>query len=253
MGHHQSRSTATAAMVVVLSLVAASCGGAEADPSTTTATQAATAPPTTEATTTTTTTTTAAPTTTKTTAAPTTPTFTPAVDPELAIATVEAAIAAYNAGDIDGWFGRFAPDSEETECDTWGCFVQILMNANEQIEILQPCELVDPSTVGCEVFISNDFHGPAGITSTSVATFEIDADLNITNWDNNAECCDAQIAFNFAFHRWLRETHREAFEQIRPQSDGSLPGFERDVENMTIARGYIAEFIEASDEYPLTD
>ena len=169
------------------------------------------------------------------------------------IAAVEAAIDAYNAGDVDGWVAAFDPGAEEAQPEAWGYFFEILMNANQQLVVVEPCRVISagPSVVECTLAVTDDFHGPAGISDTAPAQFHLNDQLRITEWANNGDCCAAQFAFNTAFHQWLRASHFEVYAQIQPNDIESLPGFRTDPADMGIAIQYVEEFVAQSNIYPI--
>lgn len=188
------------------------------------------------------------------TAAPTTTTTAVRVDPEAAVAAVLGAINAYNSGDIDAWVATFAPESREAPvAETWGYFDEIFMNANQQLQVVEPCQPIatGPTVVECTIAVSDDFYGPAGLSGTAPAQFQLNDQLQLIEWNDNQECCDRQFLFNRAFNNWLRDSHPDIYEQIRPFDLESLPGWRTDPADMAIAIQYVAEFVEQSDTYPL--
>ena len=103
------------------------------------------------------------------------------------------------------------------------------MNANEQIEIVEPCRVVETSptgdtTVECSTTRSNDFHGPAGIIENGTDTFVVNADGKISSVESDGDCCIAQFAFNREFWQWLQVAYPAVFEEIRPIDDDHCPG-----------------------------
>lgn len=182
------------------------------------------------------------------------PVTTTVVDAEQAVGAVLAAIDSYNRGDIDRWVAAFDPESSEApEADTSGYFDEIFMNANHQNEVVEPCQLIasDPAVVECKLSMFDDFHGPAGISGTAPAQFRLNDQLKLIEWTDNQDCCDRQRAYTRAFNNWLRDSHPDIYEQIRPGDLESLPGFRTDPADMAIAIQYVAEFIAQSDTYPL--
>ncbi len=135
-----------------------------------------------------------------------------------------------------------------------GYFFEIFMNANQRLEVVEPCRLItgSPVVVECTIHLFDGFHGPAGISGTAPAQFYLDDDLRITRWDDNQDCCLKQAAFTRDFWFWLLDAHRDVYDQIRPIDNGALPGYGgRDPADMSIAIQYVDEFVAQSDKYPL--
>ena len=171
------------------------------------------------------------------------------------VSAVETAIAAFNAGDVDGWIAAWDPQAEEVRAEAQGHLFEVFMNANEQWTIVNPCVLVQgsPAIVECTISSRDDFRGPAGVgNDTETGQFTLNSDRKITSFDDGRECCTVKFTFNRAFNVWLSTVHPDVYEQIRPFDNESLPGWRKDPADMAIAIQYVEEFVAQSDVYPLT-
>ncbi len=173
---------------------------------------------------------------------------------DAAIAVVIAAIDAKNRFDLETWLMAYeggrrvgTPDFAE----------KILMNARQNWEIVEPCQVTGETASGdtiveCLIKDINVFWGVGGISDTKTRKFTVSADGLITNNDNTFGS-GRRNAFNTAFHQWLSDTYPESY------SDMDLgfisvngPGFDtRNPDHMLIAVDYVEEFVAQSDVYPL--
>ena len=173
------------------------------------------------------------------------------VDP--AVAVVVAALDAKNSYDLDGWLMAF----EGGEGQGFPLFAeQILMNAEQQWEIVEPCQVTgedssDETGVVCVIKDNNGFWGVGGISDTKRQLFMVNADGLITN--RNSFSSANRDTFNYEFHKWLEDSHPDVFSDsgfTRLSSSG--PGFDSgNPDLMLIAVEYIEEFVAQSDRYPL--
>ena len=174
-----------------------------------------------------------------------------AVPPE--VATVEAAYAALNAGDLDGFLDLLT-DSAATHMAK---IEEILINANQVTEIVEPCTsggttIRGETIVTCVVSTFDDFHGPAGIASTHTDTWLLDDVGAITSRVDDMDLFH-QFQFNRAFWQWLQGVHLDVYQEIAPFDLESLPGWNGDAASMRVAVEYVGEFIAQSEVYPLDD
>ncbi len=171
------------------------------------------------------------------------------VPPE--VATVEAAYGALNAGDLPTYLALLA-DNEAAESAN---LVQILINANGVFDVVEPCTKTGVTNRGetiveCIVATYDDFHGPAGIVSTHRETWLIDEDGKIGARDDEIDLFH-NFEFNRNFWTWLLDEHRDVYVEIAPVDLASLPGWQRDPNDMLIAVEYVDEFITQSPIYPI--
>lgn len=165
---------------------------------------------------------------------------------------VMANYEAFNNGDYDGYLATFTDELAQELPRVEGWRVD-----NEQIEVVEPCRVVETSPTGdtaveCSTTRSNDYHGPAGIIENVTETFVVNADGKISSVENDGPCCIAQWqAFNQGFWQWLEVAYPEVFEEIRPIDFDSFPGWQRDPADMLIAIQYVDEFVAQSADYPI--
>jgi hypothetical protein len=202
--------------------------------------------------------TTQAPPTTTPVASTTAPTTDATAAGESQVAAVMTAIEAFNAGDVEGWVAAFDPAAEEVEPEITPWY-EILMNANNRIDVVEPCQLVEanPALVECTLQRSDDFLSPAGFLGTQSAQFHLNDQLLITDWEDNQICCavfDERIfSYTGAFYAWLQSNHPDVYEQIKPvDSPRDVPGWKTDPANMAIAIQSVGEFLAQSDTYPIS-
>lgn len=172
------------------------------------------------------------------------------VAPEVNV--VLAAFDAWNAGDFEGFLAAFTDDLAQAEM---GGVSRIIFNAGSEIEIVEPCHVVETSatgsTVQCGIVERNGFHGPAGISNSSTSTFVVDLAGKITHFTEVGTCCSAEFTFQGRFWAWLADSYPNVYERIRPIDGQSLPGWEGDPADMLVAIQYVEEFIAQSIDYPL--
>lgn len=171
-----------------------------------------------------------------------------------AVAVVVSALEAKNNGDLAGWLSFYeGGKNPRTPLHA----EQILMNANQRWEVVEPCGVkeVDAegnTTVECVIHDANDFWGVGGIGDTVPGTFIVNEDLLIT-FRENIFGSSRRNSFNSAFHQWLKETYPGVFSESgfkRVSSNG--PGFDSgNPDLMIVAVEYVEEFVAQSDTYPL--
>jgi hypothetical protein len=174
------------------------------------------------------------------------------VDP--AVAVVVSALDAKNSGDLAGWLSFYEGGKNP---GTPLHAEEILMNANQRWEVVEPCVVKEVDAEGntnveCVIHDANDFWGVGGIGDTVPGTFIVNEDLLIT-FRENIFGSSRRNSFNSAFHQWLKDTQPDVYEDMdigRISSNG--PGFDsRDPEHMRVAVLYVDEFVAQSDTYPL--
>ena len=131
------------------------------------------------------------------------------------------------------------------------------MNAKQQWEIVEPCQVTGETSSGetmvsCLIQDVTGFWGVGGISDTKLQTFRVDADGLITN-DFMSFSSDRRDSFNRAFHQWLSDTYPDVYEEVDPgfiSSNG--PGFDaQNPDHMLVAVEYVEEFVAQSENYPL--
>ena len=171
-----------------------------------------------------------------------------------AIAAVVSALEAKNSFDLDGWLAALEGGKSQ---GTPLFAEEILMNAKQQWEVVEPCEVTGENAAGeavVECLLSNtdDFWGVGGIFDTKTQTFTVNADGLITS-QRNIFASSRRDIFNRAFHQWLSDIHPDVYAEMdigRISSNG--PGFDtQNPEHMLVAVDYVEEFVAQSDTYPL--
>jgi hypothetical protein len=170
-----------------------------------------------------------------------------------AIAVVVSALDAKNRFDLDGWLMAF----EGGKRQGIPLFAdEILMNANQHWEVVEPCQVTaetgsGQSVVECVISNTDDFWGAGGIFDTKNQRFTVNADELIT--DSNSFSSDRRDSFNRAFHQWLSDTHPDVYASMDPGYISSAgPGFDtQNPGHMLVAVDYVEEFVAQSDTYPL--
>ena len=171
-----------------------------------------------------------------------------------ALSVVMTSYEAWNNGDYDGYLATFTVEAAEEEA---GDLTQILMNANQQIEPVEPCRVIETSptgesTVQCLTTVRNDWNGPAGITDNGTETFVVNAENKISSRDDLTPDFSAYFKFNREFWLWFLMAYPDVYEEIKPIDAESLPGWQRDPSDMLIAVQYVDEFVAQSDDYPIS-
>ena len=174
------------------------------------------------------------------------------VDP--AVAVVVSALDAKNSGDLAGWLA-FHKDGKNPNTPLHA--EQILMNANQRLEVVEPCQVKAAdaegnTTVECVIHDVNDFWGVGGIGDTKPGEFIVNEDLLIT-YRQNIFGSSRRDQFNASFHLWLRDTHPDVWDDSGfRQLSSNGPGFDvRNADLMAVAVEYVEEFVAQSDTYPL--
>jgi hypothetical protein len=177
-----------------------------------------------------------------------------------AIAVVVSALDAKNSLDLERWLMAFE-GGRRSEIPLHA--EEILMNANQQWALVDPCQVTRENADGdtvVECLISNtdDFWGTGGIFDTRAFEFSVNPDGLITSEvgltpNEIGFSSDRRDAFNQSFHLWLRDTHPDVFAEMGlgfTSSNG--PGFDaRDSTHMLVAVDFVEEFVAQSDTYPL--
>jgi hypothetical protein len=170
---------------------------------------------------------------------------------DAALAAVLSALDAKNSFDLDRWLAAF----EGGQRGGVPIFAEeILMNAEERWEVVEPCEVTGEAPSGdtvveCLIEDITSFWGVGGISDTKVLRFTVNTDGLISSNDHFGQA--SKNSFNQAFHQWLSDTHPDVYYGQRfPSSSG--PGFDtRNPDHMLIAVEYVEEFVAQSDKYPL--
>ena len=170
---------------------------------------------------------------------------------------IDAVLVAYlaqNNGDVETYLATLGP-AVASDATRWND-LEVLATLNARTEFVEPCRRVESrrpgeTTIQCTVRSTNDLDEPAGIFVTSTEFFSVDPHGKINDRDSVDIGITDRLMFIRAFWRWLNAEHPEAYAQIDPYDDQSLPGFRRDPANALIALEYVAEFVEQSDIYPL--
>jgi hypothetical protein len=176
------------------------------------------------------------------------------------VEVVVAAIDAKNRFDLDAWLVAFEGGKHQ---GTPLFAEEILMNANQQWELVEPCQVTRENADGdtvVECLISNidDFWGTGGIFDTRAFEFSVNPDGLITSLEGltpneNGFSSDRRNAFNQSYHLWLSDTHPDVFAEMGLRSASSNgPGFDaKDSTHMLVAVDYVEDFVAQSDTYPL--
>ena len=166
---------------------------------------------------------------------------------------VISALDAKNNLDLDRWLMAFEGGNRQ---GTPLFAEQILMNANQHWEVIEPCQVTgetasSETVVECLISNTDGFWGVGGIFDTKNQTFTVNDDGLITNKNNFAS--DRRDSFNRAFHQWLSDTHPDVYAEMDPgQISSNGPGFDtRNPDHMLVAVDYVEEFVAQSDTYPL--
>ncbi len=182
------------------------------------------------------------------------------VDEEaVAIAAVVSAVDAKSSFDLDGWLDAF----EGGERQGVPLFAeQILMNAEQQWDITEPCQVVGVSAVGdtvvdCLIVNTDSFWGVGNIYEPRTLTFHVNDDGKLTTREGvTSETTfrsQRRLSFNRSFHQWLSDTYPDVYKEVGYESiSSSGPGFAtQNPDHMLIAVDYVGEFVAQSDDYPL--
>jgi hypothetical protein len=171
-----------------------------------------------------------------------------------AIEVVVSALDAKNSFDLDRWLAAFEGGKRQ---GTPLFAEEILMNAKQHWEVVEPCQVTGENAAGeavveCMLSNTDDFWDVGGIFDTKTQTFTVNADGLITS-TKNIFASNRRDNFNRAFHQWLSDTHPDVYAEMdigRISSNG--PGFDtRDSDHMLVAVDYVEEFVAQSDTYPL--
>jgi hypothetical protein len=186
-------------------------------------------------------------------------TTTPDEVADSAIEVVLAALDAKNSLDLDGWLTAF----EGGEHQGTPLFAEeLLMNANQHWEVVEPCQVTRENANGdtvVECLISNtdDFWGSGGIFDTRAFEFSVNPDGLITSQvgltpGTRGFSSGRRNTLNRAFSQWLSDTYPDVFADTGFLISSNGPGFDaRDSTHMLVAVEYVEEFVAQSDDYPL--
>lgn len=176
------------------------------------------------------------------------------------MASVTAAYEAMNNGDVDGFYAQLTERAVEADDHEYRA---LEAEMNQRTERDGSCRLLEPSPtsgldrIQCDVLFTNDFFRPAGISVLSRDTFVIAddgrIDVIITELPDRAEA----DAYAHAFWPWLAAAHPEVYNTmwvVRPDPD-TVPAFTAfaHTDAKLTALEYIDEFLEQSDQYPLSE
>jgi hypothetical protein len=183
----------------------------------------------------------------------------PAEVADPAIAVVVSAFDVKNRFDLDGWLMSFEGGERQ---GTPLYAEEILMNANQHWEVVEPCQVTGETASGdtiVECLISNtdDFWGAGGIFDTRAFEFHVNADGLITKEvgltpGTRGFSSERRDTLNRAFSQWLSDTYPDVFAETGFLISSNGPGFDaRDSTHMLVAVEYVEEFVAQSDDYPL--
>ena len=171
---------------------------------------------------------------------------------DAALAAVLSALDAKNSFDLDRWLAAHEGGERQVPLHA----EEILMNAKQHWEIVEPCQVTGETSSGetmvsCLIQDVTGFWGVGGISDTRLQTFRVDADGLITNTFFFSS--DRRDSFNRAFHQWLSDTYPDVYNEMGYgfiSSNG--PGFDtRNPDHMLVAVEYVEEFVAQSEKYPL--
>jgi hypothetical protein len=188
-----------------------------------------------------------------------TPTPIPQEVAEAAVVVVVSALDAKNSLDLDEWLAAFK-GGRRTGTPLHA--EEILMNANQHWEVVEPCQVTGEDAFGdtvveCVISNTDDFWGAGGIFDTRAFEFSVDADGLITRQvgltaGTSGFSSDRRNAFNHAFSQWLTDTYPDVVAETGFVRSSNGPGFDaRNSAHMLIAVEYVDEFVAQSDLYPL--
>lgn len=172
---------------------------------------------------------------------------------DAAVAVVVSAIEAKNNFDLDGWLMALA-GGQRGGVPLFA--EEILMNAEERWEIIEPCQMARETTSGgavveCLMQDTTSYWGVGGISDTRLQTFTVNTDGLISFGGHFGS--SGKDRFNQAFHQWLSDTYPDVYEEAVPGFiSGNAPGFDtQNPDHMLIAVEYVEEFVAQSENYPL--
>jgi hypothetical protein len=180
-------------------------------------------------------------------------------DPDAAeaVAVVEAAYAAYNAGETEAWLAAVWPQGfESNELVGFGEVYAASVAAGARVHTIdcvphgfgdwligENGAAVAGQRVRCATEETNNFHIPAGLEATFVSAWVV-ADGIIIAFEAEDDFGESE-AFNLEFRNWLARNHKEAalgyntFPWMFPKAD-SVP----------TALEYVDEFVQSSPDWP---
>lgn len=173
-----------------------------------------------------------------------------------ALATVEAVYEALNDHDQAAWEQLNTPLALAAAGD----IVAITQSMGSRYEIIDPCRVVEEQADGdvvveCGVHWTDDFRGPAGISSIFTNTHTVNAEGLIWKTEDDIDLFDLEESFAYsrAFWAWLEEAHPEVHAEIAPTNWQAFPGYQGDPTDALVAIEYVEEFVAQSDVYPIGD
>jgi hypothetical protein len=133
---------------------------------------------------------------------------------DAATAAVLSALEAKNSFDLDGWLAAFE-GGQRVGIPRFA--EEILMNAEERWEVVEPCQVTGETTSGdtvveCLNQETTSYWGVGGISGTKVQTFTVNTDGLITN--NNHFGSARKNTFNALFHQWLSDTYPDVYNEM---------------------------------------
>lgn len=194
-------------------------------------------------------------------------------DASAAVTTVEAAIAAYNAGDIDALMAITEPGEEMVlgMVVDWVLgpegFVEAKMAAGARFVLDEPCrDGASAGTVVCTGADTNQYWAAAGLDRQGEYVLIVEDGViveSVFTHDGTSPVGESDLepaAFGNAFLSWFEETHPEVVEGL-PGYEGEGPGESRIsfsssgvpiAAAMPTALEYVEEFVAQSPDYPVT-
>jgi hypothetical protein len=179
-----------------------------------------------------------------------------------AVATVEAAIEAYNAGDLEGLVAFAAPGEGMVVDWVLGPegFVEAKMAAGARFILDEPCrDGASAGAVVCSGTDTNRYWAAAGIDRPGQYVLIVEDGAIVSSSFADAELSEPDV-FGNAFLSWLEATYPEVVEGL-PAYDGEAPGESRIsfsssgvpiAAAMPTALEYVDEFVAQSPDYPIT-
>ena len=172
-----------------------------------------------------------------------------------AVIAVMSALDAKNSGDLNEWLSAHQGGQSG---DTPIFAEEILMNANQRLEIVDPCDVTGETEAGdtiveCVLKDANDFWAVGGVSDTITQTFTVNKDGLISGGEGGFSS-GRRDSFNSAFHTWFEATYPDVYSDAGFRKFGSSngPGFDtRNPELMLVGVEYVEEFVAQSDRYPL--
>ena len=164
---------------------------------------------------------------------------------------VQAAFAAFNAGDENTWVEWREPQEDAAAFD-------YMIAAGSQIEVGECTsrgygewlmdDLMTGYAIDCSVTQTDQLLKPAGIVLEMVYEWVIGTGPETSQGGSNENWLFV-LGYFAEFEAWLEQNHPDIAEGMEYESDTGYPT----AENVTVALDYIEEFIAQSDKYPVAD